>query len=796
MKNTLTLLTPASWWAARWRDALPAGNGRIGASVYGAIRDETILLTHEDLWCKQIRQELPDVSGHLPEVRRLLLERRVEDAEYILSNAIKATGYRGGCAYPTPLGDLKISMPCSHPFKEYRRTLDMERGEIRVTWRDGDTRYNRGLFVSRADDLVVYEIDRHGPDQINATISLDLHDRFDALKPFGMPAADLPQQVEVVAAGDTVCYAARNDDGTDFGAVARVICAGGALAAEGRTIVVRGADHVTVYVAVFIKDERRAAWDRLCAMLAQETRTYAELLQRHVALHGALFNSVSLDLGADDASHTLSNEHLLLQAYQGEAPIALIEKVWAYGRYLLISSSREGGHPCPLQGLWCGEYDGFWTFNMANENIQMIYWQALSGNMPELLLAMFDYYDRSLEDFRTNARNLYGCRGITIGAVSAPGTGLLQDLQPHILHWTGAAGWLAQHYYDYYLFTRDEVFLRERALPFLYETALFYEDFFIIGPDGYYMSLPSQSPENTPGNWLKPGQLDGIKTVINATMDFAIAKEVLTHLVEGAAITGQYAGDTEKWKAMLARIPSYQINADGAVKEWMHPFFNDNYYHRHQSHLYPVFPGLEVTEDSDPALLKAFDTAVKKRLVIGLKEQTSWSLAHMANIYARLGEGDFALECLDILSRGSLMNNFFTVHNDWRQMGLNLDLNWAPFQIDANMGWSAAVQEMLLFSKPGLIKLLPGLPSKWAAGRVTGLLCRGGVRVDQVWDMNAGRMTVDLVAVVDQTVKLKLPRTIQSARVNGVEETRFSDRVITALKLEKGRVCRIEVAFA
>jgi alpha-L-fucosidase 2 len=425
----------------------------------------------------------------------------------------------------------------------------------------------------------------------------------------------------------------------------------------------------------------------------------------------------------------------------------------------------------------------------------MIYWQALSGNMPELLLAMFDYYDRSLEDFRTNARHLYGCRGIYICAVSAPGTGLLQDLQPHILHWTGAAGWLAQHYYDYYLFTRDEAFLRERALPFLRETALFYDDFFVIGPDGYFMSLPSQSPENTPGNWLKPGQLDGIKTVINATLDFAIAKEVLTHLIEGAMLTGQYAGDIERWRAMLVRIPPYQINEDGAVKEWMHPFFNDNYYHRHQSHLYPVFPGLEVTEESDAALLKAFDTAVKKRLVIGLKEQTSWSLAHMANIYARLGEGDFALECLDILSRGSLMNNFFTVHNDWRQMGLNLDLNWAPFQIDANMGWSAAVQEMLLFSKPGLIKLLPGLPSKWSSGSVKGLLCRGGVEIDQAWDMQAGRMTATLRAKVTQQVQIKSPRPIRSVMMNGMDHSGFTTRYINDLILLKDHPCVLEVVF-
>ena len=803
MRNSLLLLTPASWWAARWREALPAGNGSIGAAVYGAIRDETIMLTHEDLWCKQIRQELPDVSTHLPEVRRLLLERRVEEAEPILSNAIKSTGYQGGCAFPVPLGDIRITMPCQHPFKVYRRTLDMERGEIKVAWNDGDTRYERSLFVSRADDLVMCAIEQQGPALINATIGLDLHDRSDALKAFGWPVAALPQDVDIVAddAG-YICYAARNDDGADFGAVAHVVCQGGEVQIAGAGIHIINANRVTIYVAVFVKEERQRAWERLRAQLAQEIRSYDVLLQRHMALHSALFNAVTFDLSADESEHmdepyALSNECLLLQAYQGQAPRALIEKMWSYGRYLLISSSREGGHPCPLQGLWCGEYEGYWTFNMANENIQMIYWQALSGNMPELLLAMFDYYERYLDDLRMNARNLYGCRGIYICAVSAPGTGLLQDLQPHILHWTGAAGWVAQHYYDYYLFTQDKAFLRDRAMPFLRETALFYEDFFIIGPDGYYVSLPSQSPENTPGNYLKPGQRDGIKTAINATLDFAIAKEVLTHLIEGASITGQYTDELGKWQGMLARIPPYQINADGAIKEWMHPFFEDNYYHRHQSHLYPVFPGLEVTEESDPELLKAFEMAVKKRLIIGLKEQTSWSLSHMANIYARLGEGDLALECLDILSRGSLMNNFFTVHNDWRGMGLNYDFSSAPFQIDANMGWTAAIQEMLLFTQPGWIKLLPGLPTRteWSRGSVKGLLGRGGIEVDLLWDFSVGTMKVVLHSCENQTVKLKAPRSIQSARVNQQPTTLEAAQSVVEVSLCKGQPCTIDMEF-
>ncbi|MDF7808063.1 glycoside hydrolase N-terminal domain-containing protein [Pontiellaceae bacterium B12219] len=730
MKNKLTMKFPAGWQGDMWKEALPSGNGVMGAAVYGSVHNETVLLTHDDLWHEVVTNELPDVSGSLPEIRRLLLDDQATVADQVLTNALKDAGYEADIGAPLPLGDLKVKMPVGIGFSDYSRELNMATGEVTVSWKDGENAYERKVFVSRAQDCVVMEIMSNGFQPLEAEISLDLHDRNDA-HICDQEDPKLPVELDVETDADGwIRYAARNDDGTDFGAVARVY---------------RDTNRALVVLKMFVKGERKKDWPRLQTEIDLLDSNYAALLAPHAELHGELFNRVSLDLGAEDHSH--SNEELLMDAYSGKVSTEMVEKMWAYGRYLLISSSREGSQPCPLQGKWCGSYRGYWTFNMANENLQMNYWQAMSGNMPEITLPVFDYVDRLMDDFRENARKLYGCRGILISCITTPPSGLFKDIQPHILHWTGAAAWIGQHYYDYYLHTGDETFLKERCIPYLREVAQFYEDFFTIGEDGFYLSAPSNSPENHPGNHTQGAQeMVSMETTMNATMDFALAKEVLTHLIESD-------DEPARWQAMLDKIPAYQTNEDGAVKEWMHPFYTDNYHHRHQSHIYPVFPGLEVTRESDPELFNAFEIAIRKRLDIGIGSQTGWSLAHMANVYARMNEGDRALNCLSLLARACVMNNFYTTHNDWRNSGIGVDFVMAPYQIDANLGWSAAIQEMLLFSVPGKITVLPALSSDWKKGSVKGLLARGGVEVSIDWNL-AEKVEVRLVSRKDQVVTL------------------------------------------
>ena len=287
------------------------------------------------------------------------------------------------------------------------------------------------------------------------------------------------------------------------------------------------------------------------------------------------------------------------------------------------------------------------------------------------------------------------------------------------------------------------------------ESALFYEDFMVYDSNGKLKSYPSNSPENYPD-----GDFEGAKQIsvaINSTMDFALLKELLTNLISSAKKLGIDKEKQEDWAKMLSAIPEYEINEDGAIKEWLHPNFKDNYHHRHQSHIYPLFPGFEVNEENNPELFEAMRVAVNKRLVIGLKSQTGWSLAHMANIFARLNDGEGAKECLDLLVRFCTGANLYTYHNDWRNMGVTLKYmhaGHAPYQVDANMGFVSAVYEMLLYSDSDKIKLLPALPHELASGRIEHIQARGGFDVSIFWTEN--RVKVRIKSLLGKSVNVGL----------------------------------------
>lgn len=764
-RNIIVLKTPASWHGDMWREGLPTGNGIIGALVYGNIADETIIINHCNLWHWGKKSELPDISYTLAETRRLMDQGNFYEANWVSTNALREKGYTAKLASPCPLCDIKVSMAATGIFKNYRRILNMETGEVIVSWHSGNCKFTRKLFVSRADDMLVYKIDSN-QNNIEVDIYIQLHETYD--KDTERKRKEVEDSIQIYVDNNYIYYAVKNDDGWDFGAVMKVICEDGEFyTKDTHKISVRGASSVTAYCYFFVNSSRDIEFKNLRKRLEEHNEKYESYLKRHIKLHRTLFTSVDINIAYDKLD--MSNEELLLNSYENIASNALIEKMWRFGRYLMICGTAKDGLPFPLYGLWGGKYNLPWSHNMANENIQMIYWHTLVGGLEDTMESFIDYYFGLMEDFRINAKRLFDCSGIYIPAGTTPGMGLPNQVVPVILNWIGAAGWLSQHFYKYYKFTGNLKLLKEKILPFMYEAAQFYLDYIVKDENGYYKIYPSVSPENTPQNLMPDEECEHMShpcpSVINATMDFAIIKELLYNIIEASRITGMYKNKIKDWENVLKSIPPYQKNPEGDIKEWMHPGLTDRYNHRHLSHIYPVFPGDEyVVGRDDESILAAFELAVDKRI---LNSQSGWSLAHMACIYARLERAEKAIECIDILIKSCVLKNLFTLHNDWRKMGLTLDKGeFAPIQLDANMGFVNAIQEMLLFVSDDIIKILPACPERFRKGMVKNLRIMTGF-ISFKWDKDKMFFRCVIEAVHNTNLKIQLPKFANKYVING-----------------------------
>ncbi len=741
MSDILITRAPAAWHRDLWREAFPSGNGQIGTLTYGHVAEETVILNHSALWHHSEKGEVPDLGDALERTRKMMDEGDFWNANWILTNALKEQGFSAALGAPFPVGALRIRMNGSGNFRRYRRKLHMDSGEVEVTWQEGEHTFLRQGFVSRADDVVVLRINASRP--LDVTVKLALHET-------GEPDTDrkkkeLGDSLRVDSKPPYIYYAGTNDDETDFGAVARVI--GPNLAREEEGIRLQGEGEILILVKLFVKSEdRQKSFRRLEEELKELPADYETLLARHRALHEPLYRSAELQIEEETGTpEDITNERLLEEAYEEGAPNALINRLWKFGRYLLISGTRPGALPFPLYGIFHGRYSMAWPHNMANENLQMIYWHVMGGGLAELFLPVMDYFLAEMPQFRDNAKKLFGLPGIYMPAGTTPGNAVPNQIVPVIMNWVGCAGWIAQHFYSYYQYSGDEDLLKEKILPFMKEAADFYEAYLVKGGGGIYKIYPSVSPENTPKS-LMPGEewehmAHPCPSAVNATMDIAIIKELLTNLCEAAERTGLYQDKTEAWQEIIEHLPAYEATEEGDVREWQWPGLTQRYNHRHLSHIYPMFPGREIVKGVAPkALTDTFEKAVDKRL---LGAQTGWSLAHMACINARFERPEKALECLDILCRACLTKSFFTLHNDWRDMGLTLyrdNGSFAPIQMDASMGIVGAIQEMLLFAQPECVKLLPALPARWKKGRVRLRYMQGEAEIS--WDRSNGALEV------------------------------------------------------
>lgn len=781
--NTIYFRRPASFYGDPWRGALPCGNGKTGILMHGWVSRENIVINNHALWCDGITGEkLPDISSALEDTRKAVDCGEYKKANNMISSALAESGFRSAHKIPVPLGSLRITFPVEKAFSAYRRGINMETGEIFAEFDIGGDFFERKMFVSRADDIAVVKISGSTPHE--NFLWLEPQNNFDPasaqyiarLAPSRKSAADTDEN------RGFYCYSADIGQKT-FGMAMRV---SGAAKIKKLYQTEAGADtlntygeNITVLIKTFVTSsgetagifgDMRKMMDGIARCFESE-ELYDVLLERHAALHKPLYESVKLRLPDKTHAHDTPAETLLDEAYDSKAPNLLLEQLWKFGRYLFICGTAEDSNPFPLYGLWHGTYNLPWCAHVANENVQMIYWHAYAGGLEYAYRALIKYYTSELGSYRLNAKNIFGCRGIHVPVYTSPENSQPCVAVPVITNYIGAAGWLACMFHDYYLYTGDLELLESDILPFMYETALFYEDYVKYDENGKCLICPSVSPENTPANLMPDeyGEFMGhpCPSVKNSTMDFAIMKDLFSRLISLSFELDEkkYAAYKEKiraWAEIVLKIPEYMINSDGAVKEWMSPDLDDNYNHRHLSHIYPVFPGNEINCRTGGPLFGAFKKAVELRLLRG---QSGWSLAHMSCIWSRLKEAGKAVECLDTLAKGCLGDNLFTTHNDYRHMGASMDLGgaFAPVQLDANMGAVNAIQEMLLRHSGGRLFVLPAVDfSRIEAGFVENMRFIGG-EADISWE--GGKLEFTLRARRGLKLSVVLPEKYGGAQI-------------------------------